>query len=65
MGGIRNASKILVRIPERKRRVRRWDDNNKMYYKETGWVVVDLSPVPQVRDQWRELINYARKLQVP
>jgi hypothetical protein len=56
MGEMRNAYKILVGIPERKRPVgslrHRGKDNIRMYLSEIGWEVVDWIHVVQDRDKW-------------
>jgi hypothetical protein len=58
MGGMRNAYKILVGKPERKRPLgrprRTWEDNIKIYIGERGWEDVDRI---QDRDQQRVLVN--------
>jgi hypothetical protein len=45
MGEMRNAYKILVGMPERKRPLgrfsHRWEDNIKIDLKEIGWEVID------------------------
>jgi hypothetical protein len=69
MGETRNACRILVRKPERKRplgrRRRRWVDNIKIDFKETGWDGVDWMELAQDRDQWRALVNTVMNLWVP
>lgn len=59
MGRIRNASKMLVTTPERKRRVGKWE-----YKIKVGWVGVDLSPVPHGRDQLRVVMDCERRPRV-
>jgi hypothetical protein len=55
MGGMRNARKILVGIPERKRQLGRHrrtsEDNIKVGIREMGWEVVDWIHLAQDRDQ--------------
>jgi hypothetical protein len=62
MGEKRNACRILVGKPERKRPLRRprrrWVDNIKM----DGMDWIDLA---QDRDQWRALVNTVMNLRVP
>jgi transcription termination factor 2 len=68
-GGIRNAYKILVGMPEGKillgRPRRRWMDNIKMDLREIGWNGVDWIDMAQDRDQWRALVNTVLTLRVP
>jgi hypothetical protein len=65
----RNAYKILVGRPKRKRpqgRPRhRWEDNTKMGLRETGWGGTDWIVLAQDRDQWRALVNTGMDLWVP
>jgi hypothetical protein len=65
MGEKRNAYRILVRMPERKRPLgrprRRWVDNIKLDLREIGWDWIDLA---QDRDQWRALVNAVMNLWV-
>jgi hypothetical protein len=69
MGEKRNAYRILVGKPERKRPLgrqrRRWVDNIKIDLKEIGWNGVDWIYLAQDRDQWRTLVNTAMNLLVP
>jgi hypothetical protein len=52
---------MLVGKPEGKRPLGRprlrWEDNIKIYVKETGWESVNLMHLPHIRDQWRALVN--------
>jgi hypothetical protein len=65
----RNACRILVRKPERKRPLgrprRRWVDNIKMDLREKGWDGVNWVDLAQDRDQWRALVNTVMNLRVP
>jgi hypothetical protein len=69
MGEKRNAFRILVGKPERKRPLgrprRRWVDNIKMDLREIGWDDVDWIHLAQDRDQWRALVNTVLSLRVP
>jgi hypothetical protein len=68
MGQMRNAYKILVRKPERKRpcgRPRhRWEDI-RMDLRELGSEGVDCIHLAQDRDQWQAIVNVVMNLQVP
>jgi hypothetical protein len=68
-GLIRNAYKILVRKPERRRppgRPRhRWEVNIKMDLKEVGYKEVDWIHLDQDRGHWWALVNMAVHFQVP
>jgi hypothetical protein len=61
--------KILVGNPEQKRPLgsprRRWVDNNKMDYRESGWDGMDWINPAKDRDQWRALVNAVMNLRVP
>jgi hypothetical protein len=61
MGEKRNAYRILVGKPERKRPLGRprlrWVDNIKIDLRETEWDGMDWIDLAQVRDQWRASIN--------
>jgi hypothetical protein len=70
IGENRNAYRILVGKPERKKNhredIRRtWVDNIKMDLREIGWDGVDLIDMAQDRDQWRALVNTVLNLRVP
>jgi hypothetical protein len=69
IGGKRNAYRILVRKPERKRQLgrprRRWMDNVKMDLREIGWGDMDWIDLAQDRDQWRALANTVMNLRIP
>jgi hypothetical protein len=69
MGEKRNAYRILVGKPERKKPLerprRRWEDDIRMDLREIGWGGMDWIDVAQDRDQWRALVNTAMNLRVP
>jgi hypothetical protein len=69
MGEKRNACRILVGKPERKRPLRRRRrmcvNNIKMGLRETGWDGVDWIDMAQDSDQWRALVNTVLNLRVP
>jgi hypothetical protein len=68
-GENRNAYRILVVMPEGKRRLgrprHRWVDNIKMDIREIGWDDMDRIDLAQNRDQWRALVNTVMNLRVP
>jgi hypothetical protein len=68
-GEKRNAYRILVGIPERKRPLgrprRRWVNNIKMDLIEIGWDGMDWIYLAQNRDQWWALVNTVMNLRVP
>jgi hypothetical protein len=53
---MRNANRIFVRKPEVKRPcgrpVHRWEDNIRMYLRETGWEVLNWIHLAVDRDKW-------------
>jgi len=59
----------LVGNTERKRVLRRpsyrWENDIKMYLKETDWDGVDWADLAQDRDNWRALVNTEMNLLVP
>jgi hypothetical protein len=65
----RNAYRILVRKPEKKRPLgrprRRWVDNIKMDLREIGWDGMDWIDLAQDRDQWGALVKAVMNLRVP
>jgi hypothetical protein len=69
MGEKRNAYRLLVGKPQRKRPLgsprRRWVDNIRMDLGEVGWGDVDWIGLAQVRDRWRALMNSVMNLRVP
>jgi hypothetical protein len=69
MGAKRNAYRILVGKPERKRPLGRprlrWVDNVKMDLREIGWDGMDWIDLVQNGDKWRALVNTAMNLWVP
>jgi hypothetical protein len=69
MGETRNAYRILVGKPERKRPLgrprRRWVDDIKMDLGEIGWDGRDWMKLGQDRDKWRALVNTVMNLRVP
>jgi hypothetical protein len=68
-GENRNAYRILVGKPERKRQLgrprSRWVDNINMDLGETGWDGMNWIDLAQDRDQWRALVNMVMNLWVP
>jgi hypothetical protein len=68
-GEKRNAYRILVGKPERKRPLgrtrRRWEDNIRMDLREIGWGDMDWIDLAQDRHQWRALVNTVMNLRVP
>jgi hypothetical protein len=62
----RNAYRILVREPERKKPstiiICRWEDNIRMDLSETGLGGMDLIYLAQDRDQWRALVKEVMNL---
>jgi hypothetical protein len=69
MGAKRNAYRILVGKPERKRPLRsprrRSVSNIKMDLREIEWDGMDWIDLAQDRDQWRDLVNMVMNLCVP
>jgi hypothetical protein len=69
MGEKRNAYRVLVAKPERKRLLRRqrrrWVDSVKIDLGEIGWDVMNWIDLAQDRDQWRALVNTVMNLWVP
>jgi hypothetical protein len=67
-GAKRNACRILVGKPERKRLKRpryRLVDNSKRDLRKIGWSGMDWIDLSQVREQWRALENFVMNLHVP
>jgi hypothetical protein len=69
MGEKRNAYRLLVGKPERRRLLgrsrHRWLDNIRMDLVEMRWGDVDRIGLAQDRDRWRALVNAVLKLRVP
>jgi hypothetical protein len=69
MGEKRNAYRIFVGKPERKRTLgrtrRRWVNNIKMDLREIGWYGMDWTDLAQDRDQWSALVNTIMNIRVP
>jgi hypothetical protein len=69
MGEKRNAYRILMGKPERKRPLGRprcrWVDDNKMDLRELEWGCMDWIDLDEDRDQWRALANTVLSLRVP
>jgi hypothetical protein len=69
MGEKRNAYRVLVGKPERKRPLvtpsRKGVDNIRMDLVEVGWGDVDWIGLAQDRDRWRALVNSVFNLWVP
>jgi hypothetical protein len=69
MGEKRNAYRVLVGKPERKRPLgrprRRWVDNIRMDLGEVGWGGVDWIGLAQDRNRWRALVNLVLNHRVP
>jgi hypothetical protein len=69
MGEKRNAYRLLVGKPERKRPLgrprRRWVDNIRMDLGEVGWGDVDWIGLTKDRNRWRALVNSVLNLRVP
>jgi hypothetical protein len=69
MGETRNAYRILVGKPERKRPLGRprcrWVDNIKVDLREIRWDGMDWNDLAQDRNQWRALVNTVMNLRIP
>jgi hypothetical protein len=69
MGEKRDAYRILVGKPDRKRPIgrprRRWEDAIEIDLRETGWGGMDWSDLAEDKDQWRSLVNTVMNLRVP
>jgi hypothetical protein len=65
----RNAYRILVGRPERKRLLGRpkceWGKANKMYLRKIGCCCMVCIDLAQGREQWRVLVNMVMNLRVP
>jgi hypothetical protein len=68
-GEKRNARRLLVGKPERKRPLgrprRRWVDNIRMDLREVEWSDVDCIGLAQDRNRWRALVNSVLNLRAP
>jgi hypothetical protein len=68
MGDKRNGYRILVRMPEGKRQIRRsrhtWVNNIRMDLIEIGWSGMNWIDLTQDRDQRRALVNTVMNLRV-
>jgi hypothetical protein len=66
---VRNARKILIAKPERKkplwRRNCKWEKNIKIDIKETGCADMDWIHLAKFRAQWQALANTVIKFRVP
>jgi hypothetical protein len=47
------------------RRSRRWENNNKMDFREIGWGGMDWIDLAPNKGQWRVLVNMVKKFLVP
>jgi hypothetical protein len=69
MGETRNAYRILMGKPERKRPLRRprrrWVHNIQIDLTEIGWGSMDWIDLAQDRDNWRALVKTVMDLRVP
>jgi hypothetical protein len=69
MADSRGAYRILVGIPEGRRRLvrprRRWEDNIKMDLQEVGWEGMDWIALTHDTDRWRALVNAVMNRRVP
>jgi hypothetical protein len=69
MMGKRNAYRLLVGKPDRKRPLgrprHRWVDNIRMDLGEVGWGNVDWIGLSKDRNRWRALVNSVLNFQVP
>jgi hypothetical protein len=65
----RNAYRLLVGKPERKRPIgrprHRWEDNITMDLGEVGWGDVDWIGLAKDRNRWRALVDSVLNLRVP
>jgi hypothetical protein len=63
----KNAFRMLVGKPERKKLLRRlrWVDNIKLDLRDIGWDGVDCIDMVQDSDQWRAVVNTVLNFRVP
>jgi len=68
IGEMRNAYKMLIRIPEEKtplvRARHKWEDNIRVDLREVGWENVEWMHLAQGRDQWWNHVNTIMNLQI-
>jgi hypothetical protein len=68
-GGERNACRILVGKPERKRPLGRprlrWEGNIRTDLREIRWGGMDWIDLSQYREQWRALVNTKINFRLP
>jgi hypothetical protein len=69
LGEMKNACKVLVGRPERKKPIgrtgRRWKDNIKMDSREIGFGNVEWIHLTHDRDLWRDLGNTLMNFRIP
>jgi hypothetical protein len=69
MGEKKNAFRLFVGKPERKRPLgrprRMWVENIKMYLREVGWSDVDWNGLAKDMNRWRAVVNSVLNLPVP
>jgi len=69
MGEMRNAYNILGGKSESKKPLerprRRWEENIRIYIRETRWEVVYWAHMAEDKDQWRGQMNTVVDLRVP
>ena len=69
MGESRGAYGVLVRRPDRRRRLGRptlkWENNINIDLREVGWEGMDWCDLAQDRDRWWALVNAVTNLRIP